>query len=209
MSPGWQGPPSGRCAPHSSACLARVTYDGSAHWSSLGLPPAPPLSCPVLSSFGGCVGGHCCGRQHDTALLMCSLLCETPPSHLPREEPSGSIPSGSWPCSGLPPSPMLHPKTVPLPGGTMSQPWPRGELQWPDQGRLISVGRDPGLCPKERRTAVAGASPGGTQRDFLGSPLHLRQINWSQSQETHRLPGTLRAVRTAVPTPRTHAKQNL
>lgn len=90
-----------------------------------------------------------------------------------------------------------------------SQPWPEGETWWLDQERLISVGRDPRPCRKECCPAVAGASLGGTSRDFLGSPLHLRQINWSQSQETHRLPGTLQAVRTAVPAPRTHAKQSL
>lgn len=208
-SPGWPGLPSGRRASPSWAVGLGDTCDGGARRPSLRLPPAPPVSCLLLGSFGAVWAAAVLAGSVDTARLTCSRLRETPPSRLPREEPSGPAPSDPWLCPGLPPSPAPPSHGRPLARWDVSQRRPEGETQQPERGRPIGVGRDPGPCPKERRPAVAGASPGGTRRDFLGSPLHLRQINWSQSQETHRLPGTLRAVRTAVPAPRTHAKQSL
>lgn len=183
------------------------TRDGGARCSSLRLPPAALPFCLVLGSFGGPVGRGGFGRRR------------WPDPFLPLQDTSIPPAEGrAFRACSLQSLALLRAPTLsqgrPLARQDVSQPWPKGETWRPDRGRPIGVGRDPGPCPKERRPAVAGASPGagggtGTRRDFLGSPLHLRQINWSQSQETHRLPGTLRAVRTAVPAPRTHAKQSL
>lgn len=124
----------------------------------------------------------------------------------------GAGSSRPWLCQGIavPGSHALlhHVPRCLLAQRDMSQSRPKGGPWRPGWGRPIGPGRDPAPCLKARRR-LAACPPGGMRRDFLGSPLHLRQINWSRSQETHQLPGTLRAVHTAVLACRTHAKQSL
>lgn len=87
--------------------------------------PCPSALSPCPWLHQGHVGSCGFGRQHDANCLTHSHLPKTPPSCLPREEPSGPAPSGPWLCSGLPPSPTLCPRAVPLPGGERASPGPR------------------------------------------------------------------------------------
>lgn len=84
---------------------------------TMGVPTGPCLgfSLPLrFLALSLAPSGLCgCDATHVTR----SRLHKTPPSRLPREELSGTVPSGPWLCSGLPPSPVPHPRVVPLPGG--------------------------------------------------------------------------------------------
>lgn len=148
------------------------------------------------------------GSSSSEVLLPWELLGELrPTSHLSRE-PSGmgsAAPGSEERAPRLPGSPASCPTVSPHTAGCGPASARSGASGW---WRPVHLGRDPVPCPKACCCPVA-CQPRGTGRDFLGSPLHLRQINWSPSQETHQLPGTLRAVHTAVLACRTHAKQSL
>lgn len=139
------------------------------------LPTSPCFSFPLpLCSLA--LSWAC--RQWFWQAVWCHLpylscFCKILPSRL-----QGLLPPVSGSALDSHPLPHHVPRLSPCPVGC-EPALARGRDAATGLGKTDSVGRNPGPCPKECCPAAATASPGETWRDCLGSPLHLRQINWS------------------------------